>query len=334
MKTKKVPEWNADLAARVRDGMTLEALEAEIVSAIEGDSKNNRENARNDALAQALLDTTSINILPESLVEETTQMRFQTMLVDFKEQGSTQEQLEEMCVASLRLPPPPPPRAILAVRRMVPLASLAPLHHAMLALPTSLAHSLPPHVNLSPHVHVWGARATPEKYLKYKEISQPNVHKIVKLGMAFRDIAEKEKISVSPTEVRSRLTCDVVPRPGERAAGVCTECGGEKCPKGRGTVRHQPLRFPFFPSSSPLPLSPRAPSLRSASNWTCCRCRRSSGGSLCRTRRRPRMRSRTPCCAKRCVVVPPVRRVSAGKLHTTCMQLPWPPHARLATRPS
>jgi len=50
-------------------------------------------------------------------------------------------------------------------------------------------------------VHVRGARATPEKYLKYKEISQPNVHKIVKLGMAFRDIAEKEKISVSPTEV-------------------------------------------------------------------------------------------------------------------------------------
>ena len=108
MKTKKVPEWNADLAARVRDGMSLEALEAEIVSAIEGDSKNNRENARNDALAQALLDTTSINILPESLVEETTQMRFQTMLVDFKEQGSTQEQLEEMCVALLRLAPSAP----------------------------------------------------------------------------------------------------------------------------------------------------------------------------------------------------------------------------------
>jgi FKBP-type peptidyl-prolyl cis-trans isomerase (trigger factor) len=55
-------------------------------------------------------------------------------------------------------------------------------------------------------VPAWGARATPEKYLKYKEISQPNVHKIVKLGMAFRDIAEKEKISVSPTEVSSRLT--------------------------------------------------------------------------------------------------------------------------------
>ena len=29
---------------------------------------------------------------------------------------------------------------------------------------------------------------TPEKYNKYKEISRPNVNKIVTLGMAFRDI--------------------------------------------------------------------------------------------------------------------------------------------------
>ena len=139
MKTKKVPEWNADLAARVRDGMTLEALEAEIVSAIEGDSKNNRENARNDALAQALLDTTSINILPESLVEETTQMRFQTMLVDFKEQGSTQEQLEEMCVASLGCP-----LHLLAVL-ISPCdewSLLPPLHHAA-NVPYSLIFTLP-----------------------------------------------------------------------------------------------------------------------------------------------------------------------------------------------
>ena len=43
--------------------------------------------ARNDALAQALLDLTEMSIIPESLVEETTQMRFQAMLTDFKQQG-------------------------------------------------------------------------------------------------------------------------------------------------------------------------------------------------------------------------------------------------------
>ena len=76
----------------------------------------------------------TVNKLPESLLEETVKDRFQSMLMDFKEQGSTEEQLQEM--------------------------------------------------------------ATPEKYSKYKEISLPNAEKIVKLGLAFRDIAEKEDIEV------------------------------------------------------------------------------------------------------------------------------------------
>ena len=76
----------------------------------------------------------TVNKLPDSLIEETVKDRFQSMLMDFKEQGSTEEQLQEM--------------------------------------------------------------ATPEKYSKYKEISLPNAEKIVKLGLAFRDIAEKEDIEV------------------------------------------------------------------------------------------------------------------------------------------
>ena len=44
--------------------------------------------ARNDALAQALLDMTEMSVIPESLVEETTQLRFQAMLTDFKQQGT------------------------------------------------------------------------------------------------------------------------------------------------------------------------------------------------------------------------------------------------------
>ncbi len=85
-------------------------------------------------LLQVLLDKMTVNKLPDSLIEETVKDRFQSMLMDFKEQGSTEEQLQEM--------------------------------------------------------------ATPEKYSKYKEISLPNAEKIVKLGLAFRDIAEKEDIEV------------------------------------------------------------------------------------------------------------------------------------------
>jgi len=143
VKTKTLPAWDEELAASVRDGMTLEQLNNEVLKAIEGDSNSNTERARNDALASALLSITTISRLPESLIEENTQSRFQTMLSDFKEQGSTQEQLEEMM--------------------------------------------------------------TPEKYAKYKELSRVNVEKVVKLGMTFRDIAEKEKIIVSKEEVQEQL---------------------------------------------------------------------------------------------------------------------------------
>ena len=47
--------------------------------------------------------------------------------------------------------------------------------------------------------------STPEKYGKYKEISRPNVEKIVKLGLTFRDIAEKEKIAITEKEITEQL---------------------------------------------------------------------------------------------------------------------------------
>ena len=46
---------------------------------------------------------------------------------------------------------------------------------------------------------------TEENYKRYKEISRPNVEKIVKLGMAFRDIAERESASVDEKEIREQL---------------------------------------------------------------------------------------------------------------------------------
>jgi len=143
VKTRELPEWNSELAARVREGMTLDDLNNEVNKALEGESENNSENIRNEALAKALLERMQVNKLPESLLDETVKDRFSNMLMDFKEQGSTEEQLKEM--------------------------------------------------------------ATPEKYEKYKEISMPNAEKIVKLGLAFRDIAEKEKIIVSETEIKDQL---------------------------------------------------------------------------------------------------------------------------------
>lgn len=155
VKTKALPAWDADLAARVRDGMTLTELNDQVEKAVDGDSENSAEGVRNEALAKALLDIISISQLPESLMEENTQARFQSMLQDFKEQGSTTEQLEEMM--------------------------------------------------------------TEERYEKYKVVSKPNVEKVVKLGMAFRDIAEKEKLAADPKEIQENydLMCAQARQKGE-----------------------------------------------------------------------------------------------------------------------
>ena len=61
VKIKTIPQWDEKLANRVRDGMTLKALEQEIVTAVEGDSKNNREQALNDALATKLMEITTLS---------------------------------------------------------------------------------------------------------------------------------------------------------------------------------------------------------------------------------------------------------------------------------
>ena len=39
----------------------------------------------------------------------------------------------------------------------------------------------------------------------FQEISRPNVEKVVKLGLMFREIAEKENISVSEAEIQEQL---------------------------------------------------------------------------------------------------------------------------------
>lgn len=142
--TKEIPEWNEALAARIRDNMTLEELEGEVKQAVEGDGDNSVDNSRNDALAAALLEIAQVSKVSEALMEENTQQRFQEMLMDFKQQGSTQEQLAEMM--------------------------------------------------------------TPEKYQKYSEISRPNVEKVVKLGMVFRDIAEKENLDITEEEIEDQMS--------------------------------------------------------------------------------------------------------------------------------
>ncbi len=96
IQSKALPAWDAALAARIKEGMTLAELEGEVRKAMEGDAMSSLDAQRNEALATALLERARVSKLPRSLLDEQTQMRFQNMLMDFKEQGSTEEQLQEM----------------------------------------------------------------------------------------------------------------------------------------------------------------------------------------------------------------------------------------------
>lgn len=177
VKQSALPEWNEELASRVREGLTIAEMEKEIREAIEGEGQSSSENLRNEALATALIDIVQVSKLPDSLMEETTQQRFQSMLMDFKEQGSTTEQLEEM--------------------------------------------------------------SSPENYEKYKKISRPNAEKAVKLGMAFRDIAEKEKIVVNANEIQEQWDMIVVQAKQK----------GDKLPderRARDEIENQILRKKVF----------------------------------------------------------------------------------------
>lgn len=96
VKSRTLPAWDGQLAGRIREGLSLSQLEEEVEQAVHGEASTSLEARRNDALANALLEATVIEKLPESLVEENTQGRFQNMLMDFRAQGSTPEQLQEM----------------------------------------------------------------------------------------------------------------------------------------------------------------------------------------------------------------------------------------------
>lgn len=96
IKTQVLPDWNEALATRIRPELTLKDLETEVTDAVQGERAAQTENLRNDAIAKALHDVTIVSKIPESLVEETTMNKFQTMLSEFKEQGTTEEQLREM----------------------------------------------------------------------------------------------------------------------------------------------------------------------------------------------------------------------------------------------
>jgi FKBP-type peptidyl-prolyl cis-trans isomerase (trigger factor) len=47
--------------------------------------------------------------------------------------------------------------------------------------------------------------SSPENYEKYKQLSLKNVEKTVKLGLVFRDISEREKITVAEKEIQEQI---------------------------------------------------------------------------------------------------------------------------------
>ncbi len=52
VKTRSLPKWDENLATSVKEGFTLEDLNAEVLKALDGEQEDNLDNIRNEALAK------------------------------------------------------------------------------------------------------------------------------------------------------------------------------------------------------------------------------------------------------------------------------------------
>ncbi len=57
----RLPDWDEDLAKRIRPDLTLSMLEAEIAQVVESDQNARLEDLRNNAISEALYQIASID---------------------------------------------------------------------------------------------------------------------------------------------------------------------------------------------------------------------------------------------------------------------------------
>mmetsp|Transcript_4515 Transcript_4515/g.6229 ORF Transcript_4515/g.6229 Transcript_4515/m.6229 type:complete len:506 (-) Transcript_4515:232-1749(-) len=99
VKKRTLPEPNDEFANSIREGLTFEELEKEIIAAVSQENQDLQTQNRNRALEDALLEKVEIEI-PETLVTEQAREKFAMMMADMKSEGSkTDEEIKEMISA-------------------------------------------------------------------------------------------------------------------------------------------------------------------------------------------------------------------------------------------
>eukprot|EP00752_Nemacystus_decipiens_P008079 g7221.t1 len=95
IRIRKIPEVNEEFAQSIRKDLTLEQLTAEVEKAVMEESGTSKRDARNKALEDALLEMCPLDI-PETLIVEQAREKFAIMMVEFKNQGESNEKIKSM----------------------------------------------------------------------------------------------------------------------------------------------------------------------------------------------------------------------------------------------
>jgi len=91
VKKRTLPELNDEFANSIRDGLTFDQLQQEIINAIGQENRDLETQNRNRALEEKLLEVAKIEI-PESLVTEQAREKFAMMMADMKSEGSKSDE--------------------------------------------------------------------------------------------------------------------------------------------------------------------------------------------------------------------------------------------------
>ncbi|KAJ8611982.1 hypothetical protein CTAYLR_004381 [Chrysophaeum taylorii] len=95
VKTRTKPELNDDFAAKIRPGLTLEALEKEVEYTVGSTEDEKTKDKVHAALELALVEKIDVP-LPETAVVESARQKFAVMLSDMRTNGTPDEEIKQM----------------------------------------------------------------------------------------------------------------------------------------------------------------------------------------------------------------------------------------------
>jgi len=93
--SRSLPELDDAFAAQVREGLTIESLNAELRKAVDEEDSKQFVNQRNEAIAKALAEVMEVQV-PDTIVTTQAREKYATMMAEFRDQGMADEEIKKL----------------------------------------------------------------------------------------------------------------------------------------------------------------------------------------------------------------------------------------------